>query len=55
MTLSSTAPPQVNTLRIEITVGPELNLTILLDLNVNYGPRNRSTDSRNDLPVHRWF
>lgn len=47
--------PEANTLRIEMVVGSELKLTILLDLNVNYGSRNSSTDSSNNFLGHKWL
>ena len=40
---------------MEIIVGRELQLTILLDFYVNYGSWNSSTDGRNDFWTHGWL
>ncbi len=44
-----------NALWMKTIVGCELNQGIFLDLNMNDGPRNGSSDSRNDSLAHRWF
>ena len=48
MTASFAALPKIKTFRIEIIVGAELKLPILLDLDVNYG-------SRTVPPIEEWF